>query len=225
MPKAGPRGLHVQGDRARLSSGHGHFQSQTAFRLTNLSFREAARRHAAGFGVGEWKRNVSFGRAIELKGVCKDFPSANGGVFRALNSIELNVASGEFVALVGPSGCGKTSILRLIAALETPTAGVVSVNGEPPQRLAERHRLAIAFQEHALLPWLTVKANLELPFHIAGRTVDSAKITDLLALVRLSEFARARPRQLSGGMRQRVAIARTLTLEPEVLLLDEPLAP
>ena len=174
MPKAGPRGLHVQGDRARRSSGRWHLQSQTAFRLIDLSFREAktARRPAAGFGVGEWKRDVSFERAIELKGVCKDFPSADGGVFRALDSIELNVASGEFVALVGPSGCGKTSILRLIAALETPTAGVVSVNGEPPQRLAERHRLAIAFQEHALLPWLTVKANLELPFHIAGRTVD-----------------------------------------------------
>jgi NitT/TauT family transport system ATP-binding protein len=166
--------------------------------------------------------DVSSASAIELNGVRKDFPSANGGVFRALDEIMLTVASGEFIALVGPSGCGKTSILRLIAALEAPSAGTVRVNGEPPQRLAERHRLAIAFQEHALLPWLTVEANLELPFHIAGRKVDRAKIADLLALVRLSEFARARPSQLSGGMRQRVAIARALTLEPEVLLLDEP---
>jgi NitT/TauT family transport system ATP-binding protein len=178
---------------------------------------QVARRRLAD-GVDD----VSSASAIELKGVCKDFPAAGGGIFRALDQIALTVASGEFIALVGPSGCGKTSILRLIAALETPSSGAVLVHGEPPQRLAERHRLAIAFQEHALLPWLTVEANLELPFHIAGRKVDRAKIADLLALVRLSEFARARPKQLSGGMRQRVAIARALTLEPEVLLLDEP---
>jgi NitT/TauT family transport system ATP-binding protein len=166
--------------------------------------------------------DVDESKAIELLGVCKDYSSASGGAFRALEAINIAVASGEFIALVGPSGCGKTSILRLIASLETPTAGTVLVNGEPPHRLAERHRLAIAFQDHALLPWLTVEANLELPFHIAGRKPDRAKIADLLALVRLTEFARSRPRQLSGGMRQRVAIARALALEPEVLLLDEP---
>jgi NitT/TauT family transport system ATP-binding protein len=177
--------------------------------------------HAAS-AEGERVGDVRSRNAIEVKKVDKDYPSPSGGLFRALEAINLTVASGEFIALVGPSGCGKTSILRLIAALETPTAGEVLVNGEAPQRLAERHCLAIAFQDHALLPWLTVEANLELPFHIAGRKVDRGKIADLLALVRLSEFARSRPRQLSGGMRQRVAIARALTLEPEVLLLDEP---
>jgi NitT/TauT family transport system ATP-binding protein len=160
--------------------------------------------------------------AIELKGVRKDYALARGGTFRALEGVDLRVAEGEFVALVGPSGCGKTSILRLVAALEEPTAGIVQVKGESPRRMAERHSLAIAFQEHALLPWLSVQANLELPFRIAGRPVNRAKVADLLDLVRLKEFAQARPKQLSGGMRQRVAIARALTLEPELLLLDEP---
>jgi NitT/TauT family transport system ATP-binding protein len=160
--------------------------------------------------------------AIELEGVRKDYAVNRGGAFRALENVDLTVAEGEFVALVGPSGCGKTTILRLIAALEEPTVGTVRVKGESPQRMAERHSLAIAFQEHALLPWLTVQKNLELPFRIAGRPVDRAKIADLLALVRLTEFASARPKQLSGGMRQRVAIARALALEPELLLLDEP---
>ena len=160
--------------------------------------------------------------AIALKGVRKDYPMPRGASFRALEGVDLAVRPSEFIALVGPSGCGKTTILRLIAALEQPTLGSVLVKGEAPRRLAESHRLGIAFQEHALLPWLSVRGNLELPFHIAGQAVDRAKIDALLGLVRLSEFAQARPRQLSGGMRQRVAIARALTLEPEVLLLDEP---
>jgi NitT/TauT family transport system ATP-binding protein len=171
---------------------------------------------------GRWRTDLPSVAAIELTGVRKDYPLTRGGAFRALDGVDLAVAEGEFVALVGPSGCGKTSILRLAAALEEPTAGTVLVKGESPRRMAERHNLAIAFQEHALLPWLTVQANVELPFHIAGRRIDQAKIADLLALVGLQEFAQARPKQLSGGMRQRAAIARALALEPELLLLDEP---
>ena len=160
--------------------------------------------------------------AIELKSVAKEYKAAGGGAFRAVAGVDLEVAEGEFVALVGPSGCGKTTLLRMISALEAPSAGSITIHGEPPERLTRTHRLGIAFQEHALLPWLSVQGNLELTFHIAGRPVDHGKIDMLLKLVRLTDFARARPKQLSGGMRQRVAIARALTLDPEVLLLDEP---
>src|SRR5262249_38928668 len=104
------------------------------------------------------RADVPLVRAIELEGVRKDFPLAQGGTFRALEGVNLSVEEGEFIALVGPSGCGKTSILRLVAALEEPSAGAVRVKGESPRRMAERHSLAIAFQEHALLPWLTVQA-------------------------------------------------------------------
>ena len=152
--------------------------------------------------------------AIELKSVAKEYKAAGGGVFRAVAEVDLEVAEGEFVALVGPSGCGKTTLLRMISALEPPSAGSITIYGEPPERLTRTHRLGIAFQEHALLPWLSVRGNLELPFHIAGRPVDQGKIAMLLELVRLTDFARARPKQLSGGMRQRVAIARALDSRP-----------
>jgi NitT/TauT family transport system ATP-binding protein len=165
---------------------------------------------------------VSVRNTIELRGVAKEYRAAGGGAFRAVAGVDLEVAEGEFVALVGPSGCGKTTLLRMISALEAPSSGSITIHGEPPERLTRTHRLGIAFQEHALLPWLSVRANLELPFRIAGRPVDYGKISTLLELVRLTDFANARPKQLSGGMRQRIAIARALTLDPEVLLLDEP---
>ena len=188
----------------------------------NAALAQSSRQDLRGSASDARRSDAPTVSAIELKGVSKEFALNRGGVFRALENVDLAVSEGEFVALVGPSGCGKTSILRLIASLEQPTSGTVRVKGESPERMAERHSLAIAFQEHALLPWLTVQKNLELPFRIAGRPVDRAKIADLLALVRLTEFENARPKQLSGGMRQRVAIARALALEPELLLLDEP---
>jgi NitT/TauT family transport system ATP-binding protein len=169
------------------------------------------------------ERTVAGARtAIKLAAVAKEYKAPGAAAFRAVVGIDLEVAEGEFVALVGPSGCGKTTLLRMISALEAPSAGSITIHGEPPERLTRTHRLGIAFQEHALLPWLNVQANLELPFHIAGRPVDHAKIAMLLELVRLADFAGARPKQLSGGMRQRVAIARALALDPEVLVLDEP---
>jgi NitT/TauT family transport system ATP-binding protein len=140
----------------------------------------------------------------------------------ALDEIELTVGDGEFVALIGPSGCGKSTILRLIAALEAPSGGEVRVGGQPPRALALAHRLGVAFQDHALLPWLTVEDNVALPFKVAGRPVDRAAIRRLLDTVGLGGFERARVKQLSGGMRQRVSIARALVLDPAVLLLDEP---
>ncbi|MDX6350594.1 MAG: NitT/TauT family transport system ATP-binding protein [Streptomyces sp.] len=160
--------------------------------------------------------------AIELRGVSKEFPLRRGRTVQALDGVDLTVAQGEFVALLGPSGCGKSTVLRMLAGLEEPSAGEALVEGGPPGELVRGHRLGVAFQEHALLPWSSAFNNIALPFRVAGRPVDRERVGALLDLVGLTGFADARPRQLSGGMRQRVAIARALALEPEVLLLDEP---
>ena len=117
---------------------------------------------------------------------------------------------GEFLAVVGESGCGKSTLLRVIAGLTEPTSGTVRVGESSPRALVVEHRLGIAFQDHALLPWLSVRDNVALPFRVAGRPVDAVRVDELLALVGMAEFAAARPQQLSGGMR------------PRILLLDEP---
>jgi NitT/TauT family transport system ATP-binding protein len=160
--------------------------------------------------------------AIELSGIGKEFPLRRGHSVQALDGFDLTVEHGEFVAILGPSGCGKSTVLRLVAGLEQATRGEVSVEGRDPGELIREHRLGVAFQEHALLPWASARSNVALPFKVAGRPVDRERVDELLALVGLEGFADARPRQLSGGMRQRVAIARALALKPDVLLLDEP---
>ncbi|HSH98967.1 MAG TPA: ABC transporter ATP-binding protein [Reyranella sp.] len=161
--------------------------------------------------------------AIAIDQVSKRFPLAGSqeGVL-ALSELSLSIAAGEFVAVLGPSGCGKSTLLRLVASLEQPTAGAVTVNGAAPGLVSARHALGVAFQDHALLPWLSVHDNVALPFRLAGRRVDEPAIARLLELVGIATFGTARPKQLSGGMRQRASIARALVLEPEVLLLDEP---
>jgi NitT/TauT family transport system ATP-binding protein len=159
---------------------------------------------------------------VVLDGVTKRFPVSKKESLLAIDDIDLHVSSNEFVAIIGPSGCGKSTILRMVASLEEPTAGSVTVSGRPPHELAQAHRLGVAFQDHALLPWLSSWENVALPYRLAGRKPDPEHIDALLALVGMEGFARSRPRQLSGGMRQRVAIARALALGPEVLLLDEP---
>jgi len=161
--------------------------------------------------------------AIAIDKVSKRFPlPGNKDGVLALSELSLDIAPGEFVAILGPSGCGKSTLLRLVASLEQPTGGRVSVNGAAPNLVSGQHALGVAFQDHALLPWLTVHDNIALPFKIAGRRVDEPAISRLIELVGLASFGGARPRQLSGGMRQRVSIARALVLEPQVLLLDEP---
>jgi NitT/TauT family transport system ATP-binding protein len=161
--------------------------------------------------------------AIAIDKVSKRFPLPGDkeGVL-ALSELSLSIKSGEFVAILGPSGCGKSTLLRLVASLEQPTGGMVTVNGAAPGLVSSKHALGVAFQDHALLPWLSIHDNVALPFRLAGRKVDEPAITRLLELVGLASFGNARPKQLSGGMRQRASIARALVLEPEVLLLDEP---
>jgi len=161
--------------------------------------------------------------AIAIDKVSKRFAlPGKGGEVVALSDLSLSIAPGEFVAILGPSGCGKSTLLRLVASLEQPSTGSVSVNGAAPGRVSAQHALGVAFQDHALLPWLSIHDNIALPFKIAGRKVDEDVIARLIELVGLASFVSARPRQLSGGMRQRASIARALVLEPEVLLLDEP---
>ena len=141
----------------------------------------------------------------------------------AIGGVSFTVHDGEFVALLGPSGCGKSSLLRVIAELIRPTAGSVVIHSSA-ERESGRPKTALVFQEYALFPWRSVVDNVSFPLEMRGLSRQEAlkRAVEVLARVRLQPFARAYPHQLSGGMRQRVGIARALAAEPEVLLMDEP---
>jgi len=160
--------------------------------------------------------------AVSVRGAEKVFSLSRGKSLQALAEVDIEIQEGEFVAIIGPSGCGKSTVLRLAAGLDSPTKGTVEIFGAEPRELAKQHRLGVAFQEHALLPWASVRSNIALPYKVAGRKVDDARVDGLIELVGLKGFEKARSKQLSGGMRQRVSIARALALSPDLLLLDEP---
>jgi NitT/TauT family transport system ATP-binding protein len=158
---------------------------------------------------------------ISVENVTVEYGAARRRVM-ALDGVDLAIPRGTFAAIIGPSGCGKSTVLRSIAGLQTPTGGSVTIGGRAPRELVAAHRLGVAFQDDALLPWLSAQDNVGLAFRATGQPVDRNRVADLLARVGIADFAHARPRELSGGMRQRVALARALALDPEVLLLDEP---
>ncbi len=163
----------------------------------------------------------SLGTGIDITSLHKEFRVGTKKVV-ALENANLHTDQGSFLALLGPSGCGKSTILRILAGLEQPTSGATRVDGKSPKQLRQDNQLGIAFQDHALLPWRSIRKNIELPFEVAGRPVDKGYVQELIDLVGLHDFAAAKPAQLSGGMRQRTSIARALALKPSVLLLDEP---
>ena len=142
----------------------------------------------------------------------------------ALTSVTLDIKKGEFISLLGPSGCGKTTLLRIIADLLTPTQGTITVGGESPHAARLKQRYGIVFQSPTLYDWRTVKKNIMLPLEImhVPKAERSERADKMLELVGLSDFANHYPNQLSGGMQQRVGIARALAIRPEILLMDEP---
>jgi NitT/TauT family transport system ATP-binding protein len=156
--------------------------------------------------------------AVHLEGVAHDY-EAETGLVHALDPVDLTVAPGEFVSIVGPSGCGKTTLLRAVAGLLDPSSGRVEVFAAAP-RIARRERaLGLVTQEPGLMPWRSVRANVQLALDLSG---GDASASSWLERVGIDRYAGLYPRELSGGMKQRVALARALAVEPRLLLMDEP---
>jgi NitT/TauT family transport system ATP-binding protein len=161
---------------------------------------------------------------VHLADVTKTFDVPGRGTMTALSGIDLLIGQGEFVSLIGPSGCGKSTLLRLIGDLTVPSSGTVTVNGKPAQQARVDRDYGIVFQSPVLFDWRNVEENVRLPLELIGteKAAREARVTEMLELVELSDFRRHHPYQLSGGMQQRVSIARALAFEPALLLMDEP---
>ena len=161
---------------------------------------------------------------IQIKDVSMVYQVNNGEDIVALTDVNLDIQEGEFISLLGPSGCGKTTLLRIIADLNQPTSGSVSTRGQSPRDIRLQRKNGIVFQSPVLYDWRTVRRNICMPMEIMGvpKKERTARINQVLELVKLQDFGDKYPFELSGGMQQRVGIARALALNPEFLLMDEP---
>lgn len=169
------------------------------------------------------QRGRSLSDVVSARGLGLTFETADGPV-HALSDVDLTVGKGEFVSFIGPSGCGKTTFLRVIADLEQPTAGTITVNGTSPEEARKARCYGYVFQAAALYPWRTIERNVALPLEIMGysRAEQKERIARTLEMVNLSGFEKKYPWQLSGGMQQRASIARALAFDADLLLMDEP---
>jgi len=160
---------------------------------------------------------------VNAKGLGLTFQT-NDGPVHALSDVNLAIGKGEFVSFIGPSGCGKTTFLRVIADLEQPTAGSITVNGMSPQEARQQRAYGYVFQAAALYPWRTIERNVALPLEIMGasKAEQAERVKRTLAMVNLTGFEKKFPWQLSGGMQQRASIARALAFDADLLLMDEP---
>lgn len=161
---------------------------------------------------------------IQVKDLDVTFKDNSGNDVKALTGVNLDIYKGEFISLLGSSGCGKTTLLRSIADLQEPTDGTIRISGQTPKELRLQQKFGFVFQQPVLFDWRTVKKNVELPLEIMYQSkADRAKRADeMLEMVGLKDFANHFPKQLSGGMQQRVNIARAFGIRPEILLMDEP---
>jgi len=162
--------------------------------------------------------------AIAAKALNKVFNPASPAAVTALQNIHLEVAAGEFVSLVGPSGCGKSTLLRLIADLLPPSSGELRINTKSPQQARHEREYGMVFQAATLYQWRSISKNVQLPLELMGynKTERQQRAQSMLEMVELGNFANHYPWQLSGGMQQRVSIARALAFDPAILLMDEP---
>ncbi len=160
---------------------------------------------------------------IEAKNLDLTFET-NDGPVHALKGVDLTIKKGEFVSFIGPSGCGKTTFLRVMAALEKPTGGTITVNGMTPEEARQKRAYGYVFQAAGLYPWRTIRGNIKLPLEIMGysKPDQEAAVERVLELVDLKGFGKKFPWQLSGGMQQRASIARALAFDADILLMDEP---
>ena len=161
---------------------------------------------------------------IQVKDLDVTFKDNSGNDVKALTGVNLDIYKGEFISLLGPSGCGKTTLLRSIADLQEPTDGTIRISGQTPKELRLQQKFGFVFQQPVLFDWRTVKKNVVLPLEIMYQSkADRSKRADeMLEMVGLKDFANHFPKQLSGGMQQRVNIARAFGIRPEILLMDEP---
>lgn len=161
---------------------------------------------------------------ISIQNLTKRFQGTDSGSVLALDNINLNIEQGEFISLIGPSGCGKSTLLRVIADLIQPSSGTVTVNGKPAPQARKDRDYGMVFQNATLYDWRTILKNVQLPLEIMNypKPERDRRAREMLSLVELGEFEDKYPWQLSGGMQQRVSIARALSFEPKILLMDEP---